>query len=82
MGDSIQMSVSPICTKDGKKYAFIQFTDGKRLAEGKIPSCEIVSNQGFTKEETEQLSAYMKEHLADLKRMAAGLNAFEAIRRS
>ena len=51
MEESLQMSVSPICEKDGKKYAYIQFSDGTRLAEGKIPSCEIVKNQGFTESE-------------------------------
>lgn len=82
MEESLQMSVSPICEKDGKKYAYIQFSDGTRLAEGKIPSCEIVKNQGFTESEVEQLSAYMKEHLQELKSIAARLNAFDAIRKS
>ena len=26
MNDELKMSVSPICTKDGKKYAFVSFT--------------------------------------------------------
>lgn len=82
MGDSLTMSVSPVCEKDGRKFAYVQFTDGVRLAEGRIPSCEIVKNQGFTAEETEQLSNYMKEHLQELKSMAGKLNVFEAMRKA
>ena len=28
------MSVSPICVKDGKKIAYVSFSDGERSAEG------------------------------------------------
>lgn len=74
MSDELKMSVSPICTKGGKKYAFVSFTDGTRTAEGKIPDCTIVSNNGFREEETRQLESYMKRELQQLKKMAAGIN--------
>lgn len=75
------MVVSPICVKDGKKFAYIEFKDEKRKAEGIIPTCEIVSNEGFSEEETAALIYYMKTNLSDLKKMAAGLNAFSAMRK-
>ncbi len=78
MENEVNMSVSPVCVKDGEKYAFVSFADGERQAEGKIPDCKIVSNKGFTQEETEQLEAYMQDHLATLKRMAAGIRVIDA----
>lgn len=78
MGEEINMSVSPICVKDGKKYAFVSFSDGERLAEGKIPDCTILSNKGFSKEEVTQLEAYMQRELPKLKEMAAGIRLLDA----
>ena len=39
MNDELNMSVSPICVKDGNRYAFVTFSAVKRSAEGKIPDC-------------------------------------------
>lgn len=72
--EEMQMSVSPICTKDGRKYAFVSFTDGNRIAEGKIPECVITYHTGFCDDEVRQLEEYMKRELPQLKRMAAGIN--------
>lgn len=77
MSDELKMSVSPICTKDGKKYAFVSFTDEVRTAEGKIPDCTIISNDGFSEDEVQQLEEYMKHELPQLKKMAAGINVME-----
>ena len=81
MSDGVNMSVSPICSKDGKKYAFVSFVDGKRNAEGKIPDCKIISNTGFSAEEVEQLEAYMQRELPKLKEMAAGIRVLDAFMR-
>ncbi len=78
MRDTLDMSVSQIFYKDGKKYAFVFFTDGVRSAEGKIPDCKILSNRGFCEEEVGQLEAYMGRELMSLKRMAAGVRALDA----
>lgn len=78
MGTDINMSVSPICSKDGEKFAYVSFTDGERLAEGKIPDCKIVTNKGFSTEEVAQLEEYMILELANLKKMAAGINVLDA----
>ena len=76
--DELQMSVSPVCQKDGKKVAYVAFSDKTRSAEGVIPECVITKNHGFSNEEVEQLEAYMKQQLATLKRMAASVNAMDA----
>lgn len=78
MNDELNMSVSPICVKDGNRYAFVTFTDGKRQAEGKIPDCKIISNKGFSETEEKKLEEYMKKELPKLKQMAAGINVLGA----
>lgn len=77
MNDELEMSVSPICTKDSQKYAFVSFTDGVRNAEGKIPDCVIIRNNGFDEDEVQQLETYMKQELPQLKKMAAGINVLK-----
>lgn len=78
MNNELKMSVSPICVKDGNRYAFVTFADGTRSAEGKIPDCIIISNKGFSEEEIGKLEEYMKKELPKLKQMAAGINVLGA----
>ncbi len=79
MNEELKMSVSPICVKDGNRYAFVNFTDGNRLAEGKIPDCKIISNKGFSEDEVGKLEEYMQKELPKLKQMAAGINVLGAL---
>lgn len=79
--DELTMSVSGICRKDGKKCAYVTFTDGKRTAEGVIPDCKITRSVGFSEEETGQLELYMKLNLDSLKKQAAGISPFRAMLR-
>lgn len=78
MNDELNMSVSPICVKDGKRYAFVTFSDRNRSAEGKIPDCKIISNKGFRADEVTKLEEYMQKELPKLKQMAAGINVLDA----
>jgi len=78
MGNEINMSVSPVCMKDGKKCAYVTFTDGERSADGRIPDCRIMSSKGFTEDEVKQLEIYMQMELAKLKRMAAEIRLIDA----
>lgn len=75
----MKLSVSPVCSKDGEKFAFVTFTDGARIAEGKIPDCKIISNKGFDEGEVGMLEMYMKQNLLQLKKMAAGIRLFDVI---
>ncbi len=72
------MSVSPICSKDGKKFAYVSFYDGERSAEGKIPECVILSAKGLNRAEVRMLEEYMKQELPRLKSMAAGIRLVDA----
>ena len=80
MEEELKMTVSAVCAKDGERYAFVSFTDGSRAAERKIPECRILSNNGFTEDETRQLEEYMKDQLPKLKRMAAGIRLIDAFK--
>lgn len=72
------MSVSPICSKDGKKFAYVSFADGERSAEGKIPECVILFAKGLNRAEVRMLEEYMKQELPRLKSMAAGIRLVDA----
>lgn len=75
----MQLSVSPVCKKNGETFAFVTFTDGARSAEGKIPDCKIISSDGFDEGEIGMLEMYMKQNLLQLKKMAAGIRLFDVI---
>lgn len=75
----LNMSVSAICSnKNNEKYAYVTFSDGIREAEGIIPKCRIMRNQGFAEIEIHQLEKYMQENLQQLKQMAKGVDIFSA----
>ena len=76
--NGLQMSVSSICQKDGKKIAYVTFSDGISNAEGIIPDCVINKNNGFTPSEVMQLEDYMRQELPILKKMASQVNILDA----
>ncbi|MCI8489201.1 MAG: hypothetical protein HFJ04_02935 [Lachnospiraceae bacterium] len=78
MSEALNMSVSQVFNKDGKKYAFVSFTDGTRQAEGQIPDCKITARQGFDEAEAKLLEHYMKENLSQLKKMASSVRVMNA----
>lgn len=75
----VDIIVSGVFDKDGKKIAYVSFSDGDRTAEGTIPDCVITSNKGFSPEEKDQLEEYMKRELSSLKKMASGINVVKAL---
>lgn len=78
----LNMSVSAICqTEKGDKFAYVTFSDGVREAEGVIPECKINKNNGFAEIEVKLLEDYMRENLAQLKKMAAGIDIFSAFKK-
>ena len=77
--EELTLQVSGISVKDGKKQAFVRFTDKDRYAEGSIPDCVITKSTGFTDEETVQLEDYLRANLSELKKTAAKINPLNAI---
>ena len=78
-GEGLNMQVSPICHRDGEKIAYVTFSDRSRYAEGEIPKCVIIKNNGFSKTEIYELEEYMKQNLKKLKSMAASVNPIKAL---
>lgn len=78
MNSKVDLTVSPVCSKDGKSYAYVTFACDGKSAEGKIPECTIIRNEGFTPEEVEQLTEYMVANMAELKKTAASINPLGA----
>ena len=77
--DKLDMNVSALCQKNGQKVAYVTFSDGRRLAEGEIPACRILSNSGFTEEEISKLEEYMERNLEMIKNMASAINPIKAM---
>ena len=75
----MRLNVSPVCSKDGEKFAYVTFSEGNRSAEGKIPDCKIISSTGFDEGEVGMLEMYMKQNLLQRKKMAAGIRLFDVI---
>ena len=67
MNESMEMIVSPI-THDagGKPQVYVEFRDGDRRAEGRIPGAKILSHTGFSEEEVALLETYMKQEKATI----------------
>lgn len=78
MNESMNMSVSGIFEKDGKKCISVLFTDAGRTAEGRIPDCKIHNNQGFAEEEIAALEFYMKSEKENIVAMAKKVNVMKA----
>lgn len=78
MDGNWKISVSPVCSKDGKQFAFVAFQDGERIAEGKIPDCMITSAKDFTEEEMAEMENYMRRELTELKKAASSVNVWNA----
>lgn len=78
----VNMSVSPICMKNGQKVAYVRFTEGERYAEGEIPACRITGSGGYSPEEIKALEDYMKVELPRLKKMAAQINILDIFLKS
>jgi len=77
--DEINMILSGIVKKDGRKIARVSFLRNKDFAEGILPDCEIVSSEGFDEDEIEQLKIYLKLNSEDLMSQAKKINPFRGM---
>lgn len=82
LSSDLKITVSPVCTSNkGERFAYVQFEDDNKSAEGKIPECNICINKGFSDKEIELLEEYMRANRTELKKLAAGVNVFNAMRK-
>ena len=73
-----KMSISQIFQKDGKPTAFVLFSEGRKSAEGKIPDCTIISNDGFSEKEVKALELYLKMQQESILKTAKEVNIMKA----
>lgn len=78
MAEELKMTVSGIVPKDGRKSIYVVFEDGKRRAEGYVPDCVIINNQGFEEDEVKMLELYMKQNQDQIREMAKVINPMNA----
>lgn len=71
--------VSGISSRDGKKVAYVQFTRDDCVAEAMIPSCEILSNKGFSEQDLKDIDQFLHDNMIRLKNEAAGINPIKAM---
>ena len=79
MSDALNMTISGIVPKDGRKHIYVVFEDGKRKAEGVIPDCVITANKGFSEEEVKMLEFYLKHNQDEIRARAKEINAIKAL---
>lgn len=72
--DSLNMIVSGVIERKGKKSACVRFEGQGVFAEGYIPDCKIEKSEGFSEEEIKTLEEYLTDNLETLKRHAAGID--------
>ncbi len=75
----MDVQVSGVVNRGEEKVAYVLFSEEKRSAEGVIPECKIIKNDGFADEEISRLEEYMRENIGMLKRHAVGINPFTAL---
>lgn len=78
MNGKMNMSISQIFQKDGKPTALVLFSEGRKSAEGKIPDCTIISNDGFSEKEVKALELYLKMQQESILKTAKEVNIMKA----
>ena len=78
MSDTLEMSVSSVTNTDGKKHIYVWFCDKNRNAEGRIPECDIIKNNGFSEKELAALRFYMKENTDQILKAAKTVSLMQA----
>ena len=78
MGDTLNMSVSGIYEKEGKKHISVLFSDENRSAEGSIPEAKIHTNNGFDADEVAALEQYLVSEEQVIVAAAKKVNVMKA----
>lgn len=80
MNGELTMRVSSVVTKNGKKMAYVSFEGKDRSAEGEVPSCRIVTSDGFTEKECRELERYLRENIDRIRQMAESIHLIDALK--
>ncbi|WP_024866918.1 hypothetical protein [Butyrivibrio sp. FCS014] len=79
INSDITMTYSAILRdKDGNKVVRVQFErpgeSGKELAEGVLPDCVIVRQNGYSNEEAKWLEEYLRDNADDIMERAKAIS--------
>lgn len=72
--DSVNMLVSGIINKEGRRYARVSFVRGKDVAEGIVPDGIVDHAEGFSDDEIFKLERYMRENRGEIMEQARQVN--------
>ena len=77
----LKISHSTVLTKNGRPYVAVMIERGRDVAEGGIPDCKIVSNQGFSSSEVEELEELLHSHKMEIIDAAKGISKLSLLLR-
>lgn len=72
--DSVNMMVSGIINKEGRRYVRVSFLRGKDVAEGIVPDGIVDHVEGFSDEEVFKLERYLRENRGEIMEQARQVN--------
>ena len=78
MNSEIKMSVSVMTRTKDSKAVYVLFEDGAKNAEFALPGGRLVSNSGFSDEETAQLKEYVDNEQDTIFELAKKINPIKA----
>lgn len=70
---------SGILGKGSDKKVCVYFESGAKNAEGYVPECKIVKNNGFTEKELIDLEMYLKDNMQTILREASKINPLKSM---
>lgn len=72
--DSVNMMVSAIINRDGKRFARVSFIRGRDIAEGIVPDGIVDHAKGFSDAEVAKLERYLRENRGEIMEQARQVN--------
>lgn len=72
--DSVNMLVSGIINKEGRRFVRVSFIRGKDIAEGIVPDGIVERADGFSDAEVAKLERYLRENCGEIMEQARQIN--------
>lgn len=72
--DEVNMLISGMVEKDGRRLVRVSFLRGRDYADGLLPDGIIEKAQGFSSEEVQKLESYLRFNRQDILRQAKEVN--------
>ena len=72
--DSVNMLVSGIINREGKRFVRVSFTRGRDTAEGIVPDGIVDHVKGFSDAEVTKLERYLRENCGEIMEQARQVN--------